>query len=97
MKLIAAAVLLFLPLLAVPASASTTWTPCPTSQEPTAECGFVDVPIGSGSGSGTARLGVVRLPATDPAHRIGSLLIKPGRPGGSAAVVAHASQTAVGA
>ncbi|MEV4600487.1 hypothetical protein AB0K15_24170 [Amycolatopsis sp. NPDC049253] len=33
-----------------------------------------------GSGSGTARLAVVLLPATDPAHRIGSLLINPGGP-----------------
>ncbi|WIX80900.1 alpha/beta hydrolase [Amycolatopsis carbonis] len=84
MRLVAAAALLFLPLLAVPASASTTWTPCPTSQEPTAECGFVDVPIDRADpGSGTTRLALVRLPATHPAQRIGSLLINPGGPGGS--------------
>jgi pimeloyl-ACP methyl ester carboxylesterase len=48
------------------------------------ECGTVQVPLDYGSPNGaTISLAVVRLPATDPAHRIGSLFLNPGGPGGS--------------
>ncbi|SEP52143.1 alpha/beta hydrolase [Amycolatopsis saalfeldensis] len=83
MKLVAAALLL-LPLLTVPASPALQWTPCATRPEPTARCAHVDVPLDrTRPEAGTARLALAELPATDPAHRIGSLLINPGGPGGS--------------
>jgi pimeloyl-ACP methyl ester carboxylesterase len=77
----------FVVLAAVPAVAeasATTWRPCATQQEPTAECSTVDVPIDRAHPDvGVARLALARLPALDPAHRIGSLLVNPGGPGGS--------------
>lgn len=73
---------------AVPAVASASsplaWRPCATQQEPTAECSAVDVPIDRARPDlGSARLALARLPATDPGHRLGSLLVNPGGPGGS--------------
>src|SRR4051812_11152948 len=48
------------------------------------QCGTLQVPLAYGQPNGTTiSLAVVRLPATDPAHRIGSLLLNPGGPGGS--------------
>src|SRR5262245_46468055 len=48
------------------------------------ECGTVQVPLDYDSPNGaTISLALVRLPATDPAHRIGSLFLNPGGPGGS--------------
>src|SRR5207248_1464557 len=48
------------------------------------ECGTVQVPLDYDNANGaTISLAVVRLPATDPAHRIGSLFLNPGGPGGS--------------
>src|SRR4051794_34384785 len=47
------------------------------------ECGTLQVPLDYDRPSGTTiGLGLTRLPATDPKHRIGSLLINPGGPGG---------------
>src|SRR3954469_17139770 len=47
-------------------------------------CGTLQVPLAYGQPNGTTiSLAVVKLPATDPAHRIGSLLLNPGGPGGS--------------
>ncbi|MFB9684592.1 alpha/beta hydrolase [Amycolatopsis plumensis] len=72
---------------AVPAVASAsvlTWHPCATQQEPSAECATVEVPIDRARPElGSAQLALARLPARDPAHRIGSLLVNPGGPGGS--------------
>ncbi len=74
-------------LAAVPAVAEAAvlpWHPCATQQEPAAECSAVDVPIDrTQPGPGSARLALARLPALDPAHRIGALLVNPGGPGGS--------------
>jgi pimeloyl-ACP methyl ester carboxylesterase len=48
------------------------------------QCGTVQVPLDYDQPNGTTiSLAVVRLPATDPQRRIGSLLLNPGGPGGS--------------
>ena len=48
------------------------------------QCGTLQVPLDYAKPNGTTiSLAVVRLPATDPAHRIGSLFLNPGGPGGS--------------
>jgi pimeloyl-ACP methyl ester carboxylesterase len=48
------------------------------------ECGRLQVPLDYADPNGTTiSLSVIRLPATDPAHRIGSLFLNPGGPGGS--------------
>ncbi|MGH2529304.1 MAG: alpha/beta hydrolase, partial [Actinomycetota bacterium] len=48
------------------------------------ECGTVRVPLDySQPGDAAISIAVVRLPATDPERRIGSLFINPGGPGGS--------------
>ncbi len=75
---------------AVPATA----TPAPTLAPATPvswsdcgggfQCGIVDVPRDYADPTGpTVRLALIRLPASDPAHRIGSLLVNPGGPGES--------------
>jgi len=54
-----------------------------TSDVPTAQCTTVSVPVDYNKPGGTqAKLAVIRVPATG--QRIGSLLINPGGPGGSA-------------
>lgn len=48
------------------------------------QCGNINVPLDYNKPDGTTiRIAVVRKPATDEAHRIGSLLLNPGGPGGS--------------
>ena len=48
------------------------------------QCAQLRVPLDySQPGGGVISLALVRLPASDPQHRIGSLLINPGGPGGS--------------
>jgi len=48
------------------------------------ECGTVQVPLDYDQATGSAiSIAVIRLPATDPARRIGSLFLNPGGPGGS--------------
>ena len=48
------------------------------------ECGTVQVPLDYDQPNGrTISIALARLPATDQAHRIGSLLLNPGGPGGS--------------
>ena len=59
------------------------WSKC-FSQLGPFECGTVQVPLDYDSPNGaTISIALVRLPATDPAHRIGSLFLNPGGPGGS--------------
>ncbi|MCK2215668.1 alpha/beta hydrolase [Actinomadura sp. ATCC 31491] len=93
--LLATAVLALAALLPVPpagaaaasAAAATpqggiTWAPC--EEEPSAECGTLTVPIDWSRPDGpTIDLALARRKATDPAARIGSLVINPGGPGGS--------------
>ncbi|RJQ80227.1 alpha/beta hydrolase [Amycolatopsis panacis] len=70
---------------AVPAAASgIDWKPCPTATG--VECGTVTVPLDwDRPGDGTIQLALARRKATDPAHRIGSVLMDPGGPGGAGA------------
>ncbi len=65
------------------------WAPCPADPgapeaAPALECATYDVPLDyAHPGGGTATLALTRRPAADPAHRIGSLFLNPGGPGGS--------------
>jgi pimeloyl-ACP methyl ester carboxylesterase len=59
------------------------WSKCYADLGPF-ECATFKVPLDYSRPTGTTiSLAVVRLPATDPAHRIGSLFLNPGGPGGS--------------
>src|SRR5215217_3394861 len=59
------------------------WSDCHAKLGPF-QCGTVQVPLDYDQPDGaTISIALVRLPATDPQHRIGSLLINPGGPGGS--------------
>ncbi|MCW2723756.1 MAG: hypothetical protein JWN35_677 [Frankiales bacterium] len=56
------------------------WSSC----GPGLQCARVQVPLDYNRPQGrTITLALDRLPATDPAHRIGSLFVNPGGPGGS--------------
>jgi pimeloyl-ACP methyl ester carboxylesterase len=56
------------------------WRPCGGSFE----CSTMRVPLDYANPSGSqVNLAVIRLPATDPSRRIGSLVVNPGGPGGS--------------
>ncbi|MEV8633071.1 alpha/beta hydrolase [Streptosporangium sp. NPDC051023] len=64
------------------AGAVISWTPCP--EEPAVECGTLAVPIDwNHPEGGTFNVGVARHKATDPAARIGALMLGAGGPGGS--------------
>lgn len=68
---------------AAPGTPKVAWSPCHAEFGPF-QCGTVQVPLDyDGPDGGTISIAVVRLPASDPAHRIGSLFINPGGPGGS--------------
>lgn len=72
--------------LTSPASAGpskVSWSKCFAQFGPF-ECGTVQVPLDYDEPNGpTISIALVRLPATDPQHRIGSLFLNPGGPGGS--------------
>jgi pimeloyl-ACP methyl ester carboxylesterase len=58
------------------------WAPC--ADDPTADCGTLSVPIDWSKPNGAKfDLALARRKATDPAQRIGSLVVNPGGPGGS--------------
>jgi pimeloyl-ACP methyl ester carboxylesterase len=85
---ILAAFLVVLTILAAAASAAARpgaaieWRPC--TEDPTAQCATVRVPVDwSDPYSPKAGIALARRPATDPAHRIGVLVVNPGGPGGS--------------
>ena len=62
------------------------WSSCYSKIGPF-QCGNLQVPLDYDQPNGpTISLAVVRLPATDQAHRIGSLFLNPGGPGGSGVV-----------
>src|SRR5262245_12437479 len=84
------------------------WTPCPSASADTAtpeaaadsglECASLQVPLDYADPDGEQiTIGLNRLPARDPAKRIGSLIFNPGGPGGSASpiVARQASGTPV--
>ena len=87
MRRIAALAAVVVAVAAVPAVATAAplpWHACGTGPEPTAECSAVSVPIDRAHpDAGSAKIALARLPALDPAHRIGVLLVNPGGPGGS--------------
>ncbi|GAA2649519.1 peptidase [Paractinoplanes durhamensis] len=59
------------------------WKVCPENAK--VQCGTMKVPVDWANPAGPATtLTIARRPATDPAHRIGALLVNPGGPGGSA-------------
>ncbi|MFI6071087.1 alpha/beta hydrolase [Actinoplanes sp. NPDC051343] len=59
------------------------WKACP--EDAKVQCGTMKVPADwSDPGGPTASIAIARRAATDPAHRIGELLVNPGGPGGSA-------------
>jgi pimeloyl-ACP methyl ester carboxylesterase len=65
------------------AAASPKWTPCARGVGPF-QCAAVKVPLDYANPHGKKiPIALVRLPATDQAHRIGSLFLNPGGPGGS--------------
>ena len=67
------------PVQAAPAT-SVAWADCGGGFQ----CGTLDVPTDyAHPAAGTTTLGLIRLPASDPARRIGSLFVNPGGPGGS--------------
>jgi pimeloyl-ACP methyl ester carboxylesterase len=75
-------------LTAAPASAaeagSVDWKPC--ADAPGVDCGTVTVPIDwAHPDRGTTSIALARRKATDPAKRIGSVLMDPGGPGGPGA------------
>jgi pimeloyl-ACP methyl ester carboxylesterase len=60
------------------------WSPCHRNLGFPFECARVQVPLDYANPQGrTISLALARLPASDPADRIGSLFINPGGPGGS--------------
>jgi pimeloyl-ACP methyl ester carboxylesterase len=64
------------------AASAIVWGPC--AEDPTIECGTMTVPVDWNRPHGpTIDLALARRKATDPAARIGSLLVNPGGPGGS--------------
>ena len=68
---------------APPSKSKVGWSKCFQSAGPF-ECGTVQVPLDYDEPAGGAiSIALVRLPASDPAHRIGSLFLNPGGPGGS--------------
>ncbi|NMH96230.1 alpha/beta hydrolase [Pseudonocardia acidicola] len=51
---------------------------------PRLQCAYLEVPENyANPGGATVRIGLLRVPASDPAHRIGSLVMNPGGPGAS--------------
>src|SRR5262245_6795281 len=67
-----------------PSHAAIQWKSCHQSTGFPFECARVKVPLDYSDPQGrTISLSVVRLPAMDPAHRIGSVFLNPGGPGGS--------------
>ena len=70
------------------------WTSCsgfaetPRDKEayadPVLQCTYLEVPLDYSNPNGrTIKVGLLKRPASEPANRIGSLLINPGGPGGS--------------
>jgi pimeloyl-ACP methyl ester carboxylesterase len=71
-------------LSAAPKVPPISWSPCHRDLGLPFECGQVQVPLDHDDPGGAAiSVAVVRLPASDPARRIGSLFLNPGGPGGS--------------
>ncbi|MGW7486336.1 alpha/beta fold hydrolase [Streptomyces sp. NPDC054786] len=72
------------------ASAGITWRPCAGNRH--AQCGTLPLPVNWAAPGETFKLEVARRKATNPAKRIGVLLVNPGGPGGSGVNMALDSQ-----
>ncbi|GIG59635.1 peptidase [Longispora fulva] len=58
------------------------WGPCPQGYNALVRCATIDVPLDWAKPDGKKiHMGVARLAATDPAHRVGNLVFDPGGPG----------------
>jgi pimeloyl-ACP methyl ester carboxylesterase len=69
-------------------SGTVQWHGCRAELPPTLQCGELSVPLDYRHPRGAQiTLGFNRLPAKDPAHRIGSLILNPGGPGGAGSEV----------
>ncbi len=91
--LLAAAVTAIEPAQAAPAPAVPVlhWAPCGAPFE----CATAQVPLDYAHPRGaTIGIALIRLPASDPAHRIGSLFVNPGGPGGSGVDFVRGAATA---
>jgi pimeloyl-ACP methyl ester carboxylesterase len=65
------------------AKGSIAWHGCGPKQPANLQCGELSVPLDYHHRHGAKiTLGFNRLPAADPAHRVGSLIVNPGGPGG---------------
>jgi pimeloyl-ACP methyl ester carboxylesterase len=68
------------------------WRPCPEPIQ-TMKCATVTVPVSYADPAGRSiKIAVDEIPATGPAHRLGSLLVDPGGPGGSGVQYVAGSQ-----
>jgi pimeloyl-ACP methyl ester carboxylesterase len=67
------------------ASQALAWRACPYPGVPAAlQCATLTVPVDyAHPAHGSTHVVIDRLPAADPAHRLGSLVVNPGGPGGS--------------
>jgi pimeloyl-ACP methyl ester carboxylesterase len=64
------------------------WHGCGSDVPPTVQCAQIPVPLDyADPGGPQIALGFARLPASDQAHRIGSLILNPGGPGGAGSQV----------
>jgi len=80
----------------VPHPSQIRWAACP--EDAGVRCGTLSVPADWAQPYGPAiELTIARRPATDPAKRIGALLVNPGGPGGSAVDFTFAASTFFGA
>ncbi len=60
------------------------WKDCPSVYGPGFECGALDVPLAHDNPDGqTIAISLVRVPATNPSSRLGTIFLNPGGPGGS--------------
>ena len=60
------------------------WRACHPEAGPSFECASVEVPLDHDRPRGTKiSIAMVRLPASDPQHKVGSIFLNPGGPGGS--------------
>lgn len=72
------------PAQAAPPAPMISWSPCYREYGYPFQCGTVQVPLDySDPGVAAISIAVIRLPAGDPDHKIGSLFFNPGGPGGS--------------
>lgn len=72
------------PAMAAPPVPKANWNPCYRDTGYPFECTIVHVPLDySNPGKAAISIAMVRLPASNPDERIGSLFLNPGGPGGS--------------